>query len=174
MQWTKSVALVTGATSGIGLAVTRALVTKGVRVAVVGRSDKRLGDVARELGAERVAVFLLDVGDRAGIGSLPEGVVGHFGRLDIVVQSAGVNHRGPVSSRRAEDLAEILDVNLVGPVLLARAALPFLQPGAAIVNIASLAGKVPVPTRRRTALPRQGSAHSRGRWTWSCATVGLP
>jgi short-subunit dehydrogenase len=143
MQWAGRVALVTGASSGIGLAVTRALRAKGVHVAMVARSRERLTELARSFGADRAAAFPLDVCDRVSLSRLPEQVVKRFGQLDILVHSAGVNHRGEVADRTAEQLGAILDANLVAPVLLTRAALPHLAPGAAIVNIASLAGKVP-------------------------------
>jgi short-subunit dehydrogenase len=156
MEWADRVALVTGASRGIGLAVTKALVPKRVRVAIVGRSRERLDEIARELAPADVAAFPLDVRDRAALAALPEGVVDRFGRLDIVVHSAGVNHRGAVMARPAEDLAEILDANLVAPVLLSRAALPFLSAGGAIVNIASLAGKVPVPSEAAYSASKAG------------------
>jgi short-subunit dehydrogenase len=139
------VALVTGASSGIGLATARALTARGARVALVARSRDRLEAIARELDPDRVASFPLDLCERAGLANLPRQVVDRFGRLDIVVHSAGVNHRGAVSSRTAEELAQILDANLVAPVLLTRAALPLLADEGAIVMVASLAGKVPVP-----------------------------
>jgi short-subunit dehydrogenase len=139
------VAIVTGASSGIGRAVAEALVARGERVALVARSRGRLEDTARALGPDRAAVFPLDIRDRRAVEALPAQVVERFGRLDIVVQSAGVNHRGPVEERSVDDLAEILEVNLIGPVVLARAALPHLNDGGAIVAVASLAGKVAVP-----------------------------
>jgi short-subunit dehydrogenase len=145
IAWEGKVALVTGASSGIGLAVTRALISKNVRVALVARSTERLENVARSFGIERAAAFPLDIRDRGALARLPKRVVEHFGRLDYLVHSAGVNHRGPVIERTLEELASILDANLVAPVLLTRAALPYLQPGAAIVSVASLAGKVPIP-----------------------------
>jgi short-subunit dehydrogenase len=142
-QWAGRVALLTGASSGIGLAMARALVERGVRVAMVARSLERLEEAARPFGVEAVATFSLDLRDRNGLSKLPERVAKRFGRLDILVHSAGVNHRGEVFDRSAEELAEVLDTNLVAPILLTRAAMPHLSLDAAIVNIASLAGKVP-------------------------------
>ena len=145
MSWVDSVALVTGASSGIGLAVARAMVARGARVALVARTKETLDRVAQELGKDRAESFPLDVTDHAGLAALPGRVVARFGRLDVLVNNAGVNHRGEVRERRAEELEAILDTNLLAPVLLTRAALPHLREGGAIVNVASLAGKVPVP-----------------------------
>jgi short-subunit dehydrogenase len=61
------------------------------------------------------------------------------------VNNAGVNHRGEVADRTAEELEQIVDTNLVAPILLTHAALPLLRDGGVVVNVASLAGKVPVP-----------------------------
>ncbi len=139
------VLLVTGASSGIGLAVAREAVTRGARVALVARTRATLEKVAADLGEQRAAAFPLDVTDRAGLAELPGRVVSRFGRLDVVVNNAGVNHRGAVEERSAEELAAILETNLVAPVLLTRAALEHLPRGGVVVNVASLAGKIPVP-----------------------------
>jgi short-subunit dehydrogenase len=145
MDWKDKVALVTGASSGIGLAVARAMTARGARVALVARTKEALERVAQELGADRAESFPLDVTDHAGLAALPGRVVERFGRLDVLVNNAGVNHRGVLSERSAAELTKILDTNLLAPVLLTRAALPHLREGSAIVHIASLAGKVPVP-----------------------------
>lgn len=143
MDWSNKVALVTGASSGIGLEVARLLASRGVRVALVARTKDKLDEVARELGS--AASFPLDVTDRAALVALPARVVERFGRLDFVVNNAGVNHRGLARERSEAELAQILDANLVAPVLLTRAALPHLSRGAVVVNVASLAGKLPLP-----------------------------
>jgi len=139
------VALVTGASAGIGLAVCRRLVAGGARVAMIARRREPLEEAAATLGAGAKAIaFPLDVGDLAALERLPEQVVARCGRLDFVINNAGVHHRGPVASRSTADLASMVNVNLTAPIVLMRAALPHLPPGGAIVNVASLAGFLPV------------------------------
>ena len=145
MTFQGTVTIVTGASSGIGLAVARALVRRGGRVALVARSQGKLEATAGELGATHAAAFPLDVTDREGLTALPGKVLTRFGRLDHIVNNAGVNHRGEVAERSTGELVAILETNLVAPILLTRAALPHLKTGSVVVNVASLAGKVPVP-----------------------------
>jgi short-subunit dehydrogenase len=67
-----------------------------------------------------------------------------MGALDIVINNAGLNHRGPMLDNSPLDLADVVTTNLTAPVVLCRAAAPLLRPGGSIVNVASLAGMVPV------------------------------
>ncbi len=145
MDWTQRVALVTGASSGIGRAVARDLAKRGVRVALVARTAGKLADLVTELGPDRAASFPLDVTDRTALQALPARVKQKWGRLDILVNNAGANHRGPLLDRTPDELVAILETNLIAPVLLTRAALPLMEADGVIVNVASLAGKVPVP-----------------------------
>lgn len=140
------VALVTGASAGIGLAVCRQLVAAGGRVAMVARTRQTLEAAAASLGGpEHAVAWPLDVGDLTALARLPAEVAGRFGRLDFVVNNAGVHHRGPVEQRSPEDLAVMVTVNLAAPIVLTRAALPLLPRGGAVVAVASLAGFVPLP-----------------------------
>jgi short-subunit dehydrogenase len=139
------VALVTGASAGIGLAVCRELVAAGARVAMVARTQSKLEAAAASLGGgERAVALPLDVGDLPALGQLPEQVAARFGRLDVVVNNAGLHHRGPVAQRSTGDLATMVKVNLAAPIVLSRSALPLLPRGGAIVNVASLAGFLPL------------------------------
>jgi short-subunit dehydrogenase len=143
---TGRVALVTGASAGIGLAVCRELVASGARVAMVARTAGKLEAAAAALGGGDVAVaFPLDVGDLQALERLPAQVVERFGRLDFVVNNAGVHHRGPVLSRTPDELAAMVRVNLAAPIVLTRTALSLLPRGGVVVDVASLAGFVPLP-----------------------------
>jgi short-subunit dehydrogenase len=150
------VALVTGASSGIGLSVTEKLVAAGARVAMVARRKATLEEHVARFGAERAAAFALDVTDLQALMALPDRVVARFGRLDILVNNAGVNHRGPILRYSARELADIVTTNLTAPVVLTRAAVDKLGPGGAIVNIASIAGMIPVPHEAAYAASKAG------------------
>ena len=156
MNWQGRVALVTGASSGIGRAVARELVSRGVAVGLVARTAQNLEALVAELGSERAQAFATDVSDRSAAVALPRRVHERFGRLDIVVQSAGRNHRGAFAERSTAELGGILDVNLAGPILLTHAALPLLGADGVVVNIASLAGKVPVPDEAAYSASKSG------------------
>jgi NAD(P)-dependent dehydrogenase (short-subunit alcohol dehydrogenase family) len=137
------VALVTGASSGIGLAVARKLAAAGARVALVARTARTLEEKAAEIGADRAAAFPCDVTDFARLAALPGEVVARLGRLDILVNNAGLNHRGPFQQHTPQHLAEVISTNLTAPIFLTRAVVDHMPRGGAIVNVASLAGYLP-------------------------------
>jgi short-subunit dehydrogenase len=138
------VAIITGASSGIGLAVAKRWVERGQRAVLVARSGDTLAEIAKDLGPN-AAAFRLDVVDLEALAALPGKVVERFGRLDVVVNNAGVNHRGPFDQFEPAELTQILMTNLVAPVVLSRAAVPVMERGGSIVQVASIAGMVPVP-----------------------------
>lgn len=138
------VAIVTGASSGIGLSVARMLIAEGAKVAMVARGAERLMKVCTELGPQASA-FPLDVGDLKALAGLPDEVIAKLGRLDIVINNAGLHHRGDMLRHDAAKLAEMFMVNLVAPVVLTRVAADRLPEGGVVVNVASLAGKLGVP-----------------------------
>jgi len=138
--------VVTGASSGVGAAVARLFGAEGARVVLAARTAGALEAVAKEIGADAVAIPT-DVSDPDQIRALVEGAVRATGAIHVLVNNAGYNHRGPVAQAVPTELARIVDVNLRGPILLTRAALPILlqQSRASIVNVASIAGQIPLP-----------------------------
>jgi 3-oxoacyl-[acyl-carrier protein] reductase len=134
------VAMVTGASRGIGAAVARQLAGEGARLALASRS----GD---DLGLEGAYAAPCDVRDAASVEGFVAGAVTRLGGLDILVANAGVGAYGPILDLPAEHLEEMIDVNVKGTIYSVRAALPhLLQSDAAdIVTVASEAGRRGLP-----------------------------
>lgn len=141
------VALVTGASSGIGEATARALVGRGATVALAARSEERLGFLVREIFAAggRALAVKTDVADQDSARSAAERTVGEFGALDILVNNAGLGLSGRVAELRSEDLRYVFDVNLLGPLNCVQAALPHMGRGGRIINVSSVVGKRAIP-----------------------------
>jgi len=133
-------AFVTGASRGIGAAVSRALSGAGVAVGLASRS----GD---DLGLERSVGLACDVSDPGEVNAAVAATVERFGRLDILVANAGVGAYGPFLELSPEHLEEMIDVNLKGTLYAGRAALPHLleSPEADVVTLASEAGRRGLP-----------------------------
>ena len=146
---TGTVALVTGASSGIGDAAARELAARGAAVALVARRRDRLEALAAELG-ERALVIEADVSDRAQAEGAVQRTVDELGRLDTLVNNAGVMLLGPIVDAPVEEWEQMLSVNLAGLLYCAHAALPHLIAAAEdgprqvadLVNISSTAGRI--------------------------------
>jgi NADP-dependent 3-hydroxy acid dehydrogenase YdfG len=134
------VALITGASRGIGAAIARSLDDAGVRVALASRS----GDDAGISGALGIAC---DVRDPRALGAAVDAVVERFGGLDVLVVNAGVGAYGPILDLPADQIDEMIDVNVKGAIHSVRAALPHLMRSRAadVVTIASEAGRRGLP-----------------------------
>ncbi|CAM3956818.1 SDR family NAD(P)-dependent oxidoreductase [Kibdelosporangium persicum] len=135
------VAIVTGGSSGIGLATAKLLTSRGAQVASLDRRPEGLpGDIAG---------FEADVTDDAQVRSAIDAVVERFGRLDVVVNNAGIGAIGDVAANGDDEWLRVLDVNVVGMARVARHALPHLRksPSAAIVNTCSVAAWAGLPQR---------------------------
>ncbi len=135
MELEGKVALVTGASGGIGAAVARKLHEAGASVGLLSRR----GD---DLGLERGLGIACDVRDRSAVVAAADAVAERFGRLDIVVANAGVGAYGPFLELDPERLEEMIDINLKGTLYTAAATLPHLiaAGGGDFVSLASVAG----------------------------------
>ncbi len=131
------VVLITGGGRGIGASITRAFHALGDRVAIVSRTDDGL---PRELG-ERARHIAADVSAASSVDAAVARVLDWGGRLDVVVNNAGMSAWRPLASIDDEFWAEMIGVNLSSVLYTCRAASPHLRAGAAIVNVSSLAGK---------------------------------
>jgi NAD(P)-dependent dehydrogenase (short-subunit alcohol dehydrogenase family) len=136
------VALVTGATSGIGRRQALALATAGADVVISGRREAQLQQVVAEIEAVggRAAALAADLRDRGVMADLAERAARPFGPVDILINAAGVNFRQPVDEITLESWDATLNLNLAVPFFLARALVPAMQAKGwgRILNIASL------------------------------------
>jgi NADP-dependent 3-hydroxy acid dehydrogenase YdfG len=147
-----TVALVTGASSGIGEATARALAAKGAEVALVARRKERLDVLADEITAKWVRAIAIeaDVTNRARAEAAVEQTVRELGRLDILINNAGVMLLGPIEGAPVEEWERMIQLNLLGLLYTAHAALPHLlraadesRRGVAdMINVSSVAGRV--------------------------------
>jgi NADP-dependent 3-hydroxy acid dehydrogenase YdfG len=143
------VVLVTGASSGIGEATALALARAGARVAIAARRRERLDGVARRIVDLRSEALLLeaDVAHPEQAEAIVGRTVDRWGRLDVLVNNAGVMLLSPIDRAEVEDWRRMLDLNLLGLMVATRAALPHMrrQKDGHVVNISSTAGRVANP-----------------------------
>lgn len=146
-------ALVTGASSGIGRAIALRLGSKGMRLGLVARREDRLRTVGRTIEAQGGEALLLpgDVRDPKLAGAAVRDVVKRWGRLDILVNNAGIGRYAPVEELPEASFREQFDTNVVAPFLFTQAAVPQMkrQRSGQIVNLGSAVGYV--GTARGTA-----------------------
>ena len=149
MNYSQSVAIVTGASSGIGRQIALDLAARGARVVPVARRGELLAELARQcagLGAE-VEPLVGDLADRAFVARIVPRTLERFGRLDLLVNNAGIPKHKQIFDVTALDVERTLGVNFVAPALLTLDALrPMLRQGGGwLVNVSSAAGRMPPP-----------------------------
>ena len=147
-----SVALVTGASSGIGRATALALAAEGAAVALVARRADRLAALAGTIGdgGGTAVVIAADVTDQGAAEAAVQRSADELGRLDILINNAGVMLLGPIADAPVEEWRRMIDINLSGLLYCTKAALPHLLAAAAdgprqvadLVNVSSVAGRV--------------------------------
>jgi len=139
------VALVTGASSGLGRATAVAIALAGAEVALLARGKQDLEQVAAEVRrvGGRALVLVADLADAEALVGAVARAVDAFGRIDVLVNAAGTDVPGPVAELTVQDWDRVLAVNLRAPFVLAKAVLPHMRAAGrgTIVNVSSVAGK---------------------------------
>jgi len=140
------VALVTGASSGIGEATALALGAEGARVAAAARRSDRLAALVRRIEARggQAMALVVDVSDEAQVREMIRSARDTWGRVDILVNDAGVAQLGPIDGANTEDWRRMVNINLLGLMYATHAVLPLMkaQGSGHIVNVSSLAGSI--------------------------------
>ncbi|MCV7412505.1 SDR family oxidoreductase [Mycobacterium florentinum] len=150
-------AIVTGAGSGLGAGFARALAEAGADVVIAGRRQGHLEAAAhsvRAVGRECLAVTT-DVTRPQDCAALVEAAVNQFGRVDVLVNNAGISHVTPASRERPEDFASVVEVNLFGAYWVAQACAGVMGSGSSIINVSSMLGLV------KSQLPQAAYAASK-------------
>jgi 2-deoxy-D-gluconate 3-dehydrogenase len=141
------VAIVTGASRGLGLAAAHALIAEGVRVVAAARSADAL-DALAVAHPDRVEPVVCDMRDLDAVAALPALAIDRLGSLDILVNNAGIAPAGAFAEQSLDTWREVLDVNVLAPVALTRAAAGQLlgQGSGKVINVASTSGLLGKPT----------------------------
>jgi NAD(P)-dependent dehydrogenase (short-subunit alcohol dehydrogenase family) len=167
-----SVALVTGGGSGIGRATAVTLAAQGARVIITGRRSAPLERVAQ--AHKNIVKLVADVAEPRDAADSIAKAVETWGRLDILVNNAGAGALAPLADVTAEQIREILAVNVMGPSLLAREALPHLSKTAGtIVNVSSTFGHKPGADLSHYAASKAALEHLTRCWALELAPRGI-
>ena len=137
MEVRDKIVIVTGASSGIGMATARLLTSKGAKVALVARSKEKLEDLSKELaGSVAIAADMTKEQDARG---MVEKTVTHYGRLDILINNAGRGYDAPLEQIDTDKYRELFELDVVGPLVAMQAAIPIMrrQGGGLIINVSS-------------------------------------
>jgi NAD(P)-dependent dehydrogenase (short-subunit alcohol dehydrogenase family) len=139
--------IVTGASEGIGEAASRAFAAAGANVVLASRNQAALAELARELGSERALAVATDVTQRDQVEAMVESAVARFGRLDAIVNNAGVGLRASIADLDPAEFERLFQVNLMGPLYGMQAAIRAMRKtgGGTIVNISSGTSRILVP-----------------------------
>ena len=129
MDLYEKVVLITGGSRGLGLALARGFARRGAWLVLCARNEEELQRAKQDLASisEHVLTIVCDVSDRQQVERLIERAVNHYGRIDVLVNNAGIIHVGPIDTMTIEDFEQAMDVMFWGPVHTTLAALPQMR-----------------------------------------------
>lgn len=161
------VVIITGSSSGIGRVAAHHFAEAGSHVVLVARREENLLQVQQELTQYPVETLVVptDVSQDAALHNLVEKVMAHFGRIDVLVNNAGLEHVDHIESLNPKRLRLMIEVNMYGPIRLTQLVVPIMrqQRSGHIVNVSSISGEVPSPGMIAYAATRSGiTIFSRG------------
>jgi NAD(P)-dependent dehydrogenase (short-subunit alcohol dehydrogenase family) len=171
----QKVALVTGAARGIGLAVAKRFLAEGWNVALLDIEGKLLGESVEALAAsDRTLGLNCDVSDANAVAGALAAIERRFGRLDALVNNAGIAVFAPLLETSDADWSRVLEVNLTGPFLCTKAAVPLMREhGGAIVNITSISAVRASTLRAAYGTSKAGLAHLTKQLAVELASLGI-
>lgn len=149
---TGKAAIITGGSKGLGLAMAAGLASAGANIMLVNRNAEEGANAASELSQEfgtLVTSFGADITDLAQTEAMAKAAIDTFGRIDILINSAGINIRGAIDEVSPEDFKKVIDVNVNGTWLTCRAVVPYMKQSerGSIINMASTLGLVGLANR---------------------------
>jgi NAD(P)-dependent dehydrogenase (short-subunit alcohol dehydrogenase family) len=154
------VALISGASRGLGKAMALALGRAGVRLALVARDEKALAGTASEIraGGGEAETYIADVSDEHQVAGLQRRALDHFGRVEILINNAGINARKPLSDFTLAEWNRVLSTNLTSAFLLCRAFVPQMKGRGygRVINMTSIMSHVSLPERAAYSASKAG------------------
>ena len=149
MDISGKVAIITGASAGIGLAAARRFAVEGAKVVLAARSADKLTALAEELRSQGCEALPLptDMRNPAAVNQMIEQAFQHYGRIDILINNAGQAAAGTVAEVNVDDFRQILDLNVFGPLFAIQAVVPKMRQGGGglIIDISSIVSKMHIP-----------------------------
>lgn len=133
--------LITGGSSGIGLATTKALSAKGAEILITARDRKKLKRAGKDVSGI-ISTYVSDVSDLESVKDLSKKIGQDHGKIDILINSAGIVHPARFSDLTFEEISAQININLMGTIFVTKAILPLIRTPGHIVNISSVAGFV--------------------------------
>lgn len=145
-------AIITGGSKGLGLAMAAGLASAGANVMLVSRKAGEAESAAQEIAATyqvKAITFAADVSKKADMEGMAKKAFEEFGRIDILINSAGINIRGPIDELTESDFQQVMDVNVTGTWLACKAVTPYMKESkkGTIINLASTLGLVGLANR---------------------------